>query len=889
MTSSLSDLRQSPAEEKVFFPASFAQQRLWFIDQLAPGRATYNIPSALRIRGKLDVEVLTRTLEEVVRRHESLRTRFVAVGGEPQQVIEDQVNVQLPVLDLTGVAGEEEREAEARRLAREEAQQPFDLQQAPLMRGKLLRLGGPNHVLLFTMHHIISDAWSMGVLIEEVSILYDAFSGGRSSPLPELPIQYADYSVWQRECLEGGMLEQQLAYWKQQLAGVSMLQLPTDWPRPTALSQSGALCNFVIEANITSQLKKLAQEQGATLFMALLAAFQALLCRYTRQCDIAVGTPIAGRSSSDTEKLIGFFVNTLVLRVDLAGAPSFIELLQRVKKVTLEAYAHQDISFEKLVEVLSPERSLGSTPLFQVMIGLQNAPQSDLRLGAAELQAFNTVDNGTSKFDLLLQVGEDGTGKLAASLQYNTDLFAASSVGRMTDHFRMLLIGIVTKPSQSIDAFPLLTTEEHKQVIEEWNRTTIYFPQEKCIPCLIEEQVVRTPEAVAVECEKVQLRYHELNARANQLAWWLRELGVGPETRVGLMVERSLEMVVAMLGVLKAGGAYVPLDARYPKERLRWMLEDTQPAVLLTHSSMETLLSPFAGKIIRLDRERDEINRRSRKNLTCEVSGNNLAYALYTSGSTGRPKAVGIRHSSAALLVKWAQEVFSVEELSGVLASTSICFDLSVYEIFAPLSCGGKVIVAGNVLELAEIPAREQVKLVNTVPSAMQELLRSQGLPRSVVTVNLAGEVLTTNLVKQLYELKSIKRVLNLYGPSEDTTYSTYAWIKKEEVEATGRATASIGRPIMNTQAYVVDKRMEPVPIGVAGRAVYRWGGIGTRISEPARIDSRAFCAGSIREPEGDEWRAAVSNRGPGAMAARREPGVPRPIGSSGQDSRIPH
>src|ERR1044071_9068214 len=383
MTLTLSDLRQPKAQEMVCFPASFAQQRLWFVDQFTPGRATYNLPSALRVRGKLNLEVLKRTVEEIVQRHETLRTRFVAVGGEPQQVIEDRVNIELAVLDLSSVAGEEEREAEAMRLAREEAQQPFDLKQAPLFRGKLLRLGELDHVLLFTMDHIISDAWSMGVLVEEVSVLYGAFSAGQPSPLADLPIQYADYSVWQQQCLEGGLLEPQLAYWKQQLRESSVLQLPTDRPRPISQSQNGAACSFVLDANLAQGLKKLAEEQGATLFMVLLAAFQTLLYRYSGQEDIAVGTPVAGRRSSETEKLIGFFINTLVLRGDLSGAPSFTELLQRTKEVTLEAYAHEDVPFEKLVEVLSPERNLGSTPLFQVMIVLQNVPQSDLRLGAS--------------------------------------------------------------------------------------------------------------------------------------------------------------------------------------------------------------------------------------------------------------------------------------------------------------------------------------------------------------------------------------------------------------------------------------------------------------------------------------------------------------------------
>ena len=586
MTTSVSDMQLVPAQELICFPASFAQQRLWFIDQLTPGRATYNLPSALRVRGRLDLEVLTRTVEEIVRRHETLRTRFVTVGGEPQQVIEDQVNVQLPVLDLTGVGGEEEREAEAMRLAREEAQQPFDLKQAPLFRGKLLRLGGLNHVLLFTMHHIISDAWSMGVLIEEVSVLYDAFSGGWPSPLSELPIQYADYTAWQREWLEGGVLEQQLAYWKQQLGRGGMLLLPTDRPRPSSRSQNGAACDFVIGASLTQKLKKLADEQGATLFMVLLAAFQTLLYRYSAQDDIAVGTPIAGRSS-ETEKLIGFFINTLVLRGDLSGAPSFSELLQRTKEVTLEAYAHQDVPFEKLVEVLSPQRDLGSTPLFQVMIVLQNAPQYDLRLGAATLQPFNTVDNGTSKFDLELQLGEDRFGKLTGSLQYSTDLFEAGSISRMIEHYRMLLGGVVEKPTQSIDVLPLLTSKERQQVIEEWNRTTVEFRRRQCLPGLMEEQVARTPEAIAVEHQGQTLTYRELNERANRWARRLRELGVGAETRVGVMVERSFEMVVGLLGVLKAGAAYVPLDPDYPAERLSYMLESAQVKVCSRSSTGE--------------------------------------------------------------------------------------------------------------------------------------------------------------------------------------------------------------------------------------------------------------------------------------------------------------
>ncbi|HEY5029379.1 MAG TPA: amino acid adenylation domain-containing protein, partial [Candidatus Angelobacter sp.] len=830
MTSSISDLRQSPAQEMICFPASFAQQRLWFIDQLTPGRATYNLPGALRVRGKLDVEILERTLEEVTRRHETLRTRFVSIHGEPQQVIEDHVKVQLPVVDLTPISGEEKREAEAIRMAQEEARQPFNLKQAPLMRGKLLRLGELHHVLLFTMHHIISDAWSMGVLIEEVSVLYDAFSGGRSSPLPELPIQYADYTVWQREWLEGGVLEQQLAYWKQQLAGVSMLQLPTDRPRPTSQSQNGAMYDFEIDANLTQKLKKLAEEQGATLFMVLLAAFQILLYRYSGQHDIAVGTPIAGRSSGETEELIGFFINTLVLRLDLFGAPSFIELLQRTKEVTLEAYAHEDVPFEKLVEVLSPERNLGSTPLFQVMIVLQNAPQSDLRLGAATLQPFNTVDNGTSKFDLLLLLGEDGFGKLTGSLQYSMDLFDAAYVIRLIDHYRRLLSGIVVKLSQSIDVLPLLTTNERKQVIEEWNRTAVEFPRRKCLPGLIEEQVARTPEAIAVEHQGRKLTYRELNERANQLAWRLRELGVGTETRVGLMVERSLEMVVGLLGVLKAGAAYVPLDPDYPRERLSYMLESSQVKVLVTQEGQRQQLPPYGGQVLELDgaEEQRRIAEQKKETLDVELLPGHLAYIIYTSGSTGRPKGVMNSHGGLLNRLLWMQEEYRLESGDVVLQKTPFSFDVSVWEFLWPLMEGATLVVArpGGHQEpgyIATLIQEQQVTTLHFVPSMLSVFLdeeRASGC-KSLRRVICSGEALGTELARRCLASMPWVELHNLYGPTEAAIDVTYWKCMADDT----RASVPIGKPIANMRVYVVDKGMEPVSAGVPGELCL--GGVG--------------------------------------------------------------
>jgi amino acid adenylation domain-containing protein len=807
----------------VCFPASFAQQSLWFIDQLTPGKATYNMPGALRIRGELDVEVLERAVEEVARRHETLRTRFVAVRGEPQQVIEDQVNIQLPVLDLTDVAGEKKREAQAMRLAREEAQQPFDLKQAPLFRGKLLRLSALNHVLLLTMHHIISDAWSMGVLIEEVSVLYGAFSDGRPSPLPELPIQYADYSVWQREWLEGGVLEEQLAYWRRQLAGSSVLTLPTDRPRPAVERQNGALYDFVIAASLTQKLKKLAEEQGATLFMVMLAAFQTLLYRRSGQSDVAVGTPIAGRSSGETERLIGFFINTLVLRVDLSGAPSFIELLQRTKEVTLEAYAHEDVPFEKLVEVLAPERNLSSTPLFQVMLVLQNAPRLELELGGAKLQPLS-VESGTSKFDLsmdLIEVTGQVLGGMRGSLEYNIDLFENTSVARMIDHFRMLLSGIVAEPSQSIAALPLLTASEKKQVIEKWNRTEHEIPDGTVVE-FFEEQVQRSPDAIAVVSGEEHFTYGELNKRANQLSWCLRELGVGPEVLVGIFVERSVEMLVGLLGTLKAGGAYLPLDPDYPAERIKYMVDDSGPALVLTQQRLRPRLEHVnTARVLCLDSDWGTIQKQPATNPKRIASAENAAYVMYTSGSTGKAKGAVIAHRALSNQLLWIQSVFGLTSSDRVLQKASFSFDVSVEEILATLVGGAQLILAKpggqvDVEYLLELIREKGITFVDLTPSLLHAFLENSQIESctSLRWVLSGGESLTFELQEMFFQKKLSAELVNSYGPTETTVQSSYWWCLGGEEVGTG---VPLGYPVSNTQLYVSDELGQVVPIGVAG------------------------------------------------------------------------
>src|SRR3990172_5937896 len=580
-------------------PLSFAQQRLWFLDQIEPNTPLYNIPTAVRLSGALNIEALQKTLDAIVARHEVLRTTFVSVDGGPVQVIAESRSVEMSVIDLSEWP-KAEQGAEVQHLLDEEAKRPFNLSQDLMLRATLLRLGEQDHVLLLVMHHIASDGWSMGVLFRELSALYGAFSSGGPSPLPELPIQYADFAHWQRQWLQGEVLESQLSYWKKQLNGsLPVLELPTDHPRPPVQTFLGAWQSLVLPKALSESLKALSRQEGVTLFMTLLGAFQTLLHRYASQDDVVVGTPVANRNRAEIEGLIGFFVNTLVMRTDLSGNPSFRELLAQVREVALGAYAHQDLPFEKLVEELHPKRDLSRNPLFQVGFVLQNAGRQALELLGLTLNPLE-VGSGTAKFDLTLSMVEGAEG-LRGTLEYNTDLFDAATVTRMLGHYQRLLEGIVANPEQRISDLPLLTEAERKQLLVEWNGTKADYPKDKCIHELFEAQVERTPEAIAVVFEDKQLTYSELNARANQLAHHLRALGVWPEVLVGIYMERSLEMVVGLLGILKAGGAYVPLDLTYPKERLAFMLEDTQVPVLLTQERLVSGLPQHGATVVCLD------------------------------------------------------------------------------------------------------------------------------------------------------------------------------------------------------------------------------------------------------------------------------------------------
>jgi amino acid adenylation domain-containing protein len=807
-------------------PLSFAQQRLWFLDQFEPNSAVYNIPAAVRLSGALDVAALERSFNEVVRRHEILRTGFALVDGQPAQQIADTLTSALPLLDLSGM-DESEREAEVRRRASADAQQPFDLTRAPLWRATLLRVADDEHVLLLTMHHIVSDAWSMGILIKEVAALYAAYTRGAASPLPELPIQYADFAHWQRSWLEGERLEAQLAYWREQLAeSPNLLELPIDRPRPAVQRYHGASETFTLSRELTEHLQRLSRQEGATLFMTLLAAFKVVLARYSGAVDVVVGTPIAGRSRAELEPLIGFFINTLVLRTDLSGNPTFRELLGRVREVTLGAYAHQDVPFERLVEELQPARELSHAPLFQVMFVLQNAPKPSLELPGLTLAQVE-LDVGTAMFDLSLSVEETPRG-LFGVLEYNTDLFDASTIKRLAGHLQNLLAGIVREPRRRVSDLPLLTADESLQLLSAWNETREDYPLDKPLHEFIEAQAERTPDATALFFEDEQLTYRELNASANRLAHYLRSQGVAPETVVGICMERSLDMVTGLLGIMKAGGAYLPLEPEYPKERLAYMLRDARVAVLLTQRKFAESLPEHSARVVCVETDGEEIARASTHNPASGVEAANLIYIIYTSGSTGEPKGAMLAHRGVSNCLLWMQQRHRLTAEDRVLFKAPLSFDSSVWELFWPLMMGASVVVARageqrDSAYLADLIARRRVTTVHFVPSMFQVFLEEKNLEAcdSLRHVVCGGEALPVASVGRFYG-RLTGELHNFYGPTETSIGSIDYICSGEDVD---RWIVPIGRPIANTQCYLLDETLQPVPVGVPGE-LYT-GGVG--------------------------------------------------------------
>ena len=795
---------------------SFAQERQWFLDQLEPYNPFYNIPVAVRITGPLNVAAIEQSINEVSRRHEALRTTCSTVDGEPLQVIAPDASFTLPVVDLRDLPNPG-REDKARELATQEARKPFDLGRGPLFRATLLWLGEKDYVLLLTTHHFVADGWSMGVLYREISALYETFSTGRPSPFPELPIQYADFGYWQRQLVQGQILETQRAYWKKQLADApAITELPTDRQRPSVQTYCGATQSFSLPATLSEAIKALSRREGVTLFMTLLAAFQTLLYRYTGQDDIVVGTAVSNRNRIETEGLIGPFANNLALCTDFSGSPNFRQVLARVREVAVGAYAHQDLPWEKLIEELHPERDLSRNQLFQMLFVFHEySLEQNLKLPDLGVRHFR-IELGSSRFDLSLGMMSE-ENRLSGCVEYNTDLFDPSTITRFLGHFQVLLEAVVLDPDQPVSRLPLLTEAERHQVLVEWNDTQGDYPNASCLHQLFEAQVTRTPEATAAIFEDQLLTYHELNARANQLANHLRTLGVGPEVLVGICVERSLEMVVGLLGILKAGGAFVPLDPLYPRERLTVILEDSRLPVLLTQDRLAESSMENGVHIIRLDTDWDMIAPESRENLTTKATPENLAYVTYTSGSTGTPKGVMIENRSVVNVLSSFIKSYGLSAADRVLQQTSISFDVSVNEIFPVLCAGGAVVLPNkdDVLDLERLTRlirEHRVTIIGAAPSLLAALNAENHDLSTLRLILSGGEALSYSDVDRL--LRSTM-VTNGYGPTETTICALSYDL---DPQGPGKdVTIPIGKPLMNYKVYILDKHLECLPVGCPG------------------------------------------------------------------------
>ncbi|HEX7240969.1 MAG TPA: amino acid adenylation domain-containing protein, partial [Longimicrobiaceae bacterium] len=804
-------------------PLSYAQERLWVLDQLEPGSPLYNVPGAMRIRGRLDVAVAERCLAEIVRRHQVLRTVYRVYDGQPFQEVLADPEVALPVDDLRHVE-EGARAAVARERLVVEAREPIDLARGPVMRTRLLRFADDDHVLLITLHHIVVDGWSWGLMFHEWEVLYVAFAHGDPSPLPELPVQYADYAVWQRSILSGERLEEHLSYWRETLRGApTVLELPADRPHPPVQTYHGGLYGIELVPDLMERIHALARREGATVHLVMVAVFQAVLLRYTGQEDMVVGSLAANRLRPETQGMIGFFINTLALRARPAPAMPFRELLGRVQADMLGAYAHAELPLQMLLEDLQPERDPSRNPLVQVLLGIQTpvthgpVPDRPSGLSIRQLDDEELVplgDSGTSKFDLSVLVNEGAAGNPSSlMMEYNSDLFDRATMVRFTEHFRLLLEGALAAPETPLSQLPLLAPAERAQLLEEWGSAAADFPVGETVGGLFEAQAARTPDAVALVFEGARLTYRELDARADALAHRLRALGVGPETRVGVCAERSFELVTALLGVLKAGGAYVPLDPSYPAERLAYILEDSAVPVLLAQERTAERVEGYGGEVVLVDGDLAGAGVGG-----AEVTPDHLAYVIYTSGSTGRPKGAMNAHRGVVNRLRWMQERYALAPGDVVLQKTPFSFDVSVWEFFWPLMTGARLVLARpeghrDPEYLSELIEREGVTTLHFVPSMLQAFLEAGEPERcgSVRRVVCSGEALSPEVAGRFHGRLPGAELHNLYGPTEAAVDVTY------HACVPGEATIPIGRPVANTRIHVLDPWMGPVPAGVPG------------------------------------------------------------------------
>ena len=805
---------------RALFPLSFAQRRLWFLSQLEPENPFYNIPLAFRMQGPLQVKALERSLFEVVQRHEVLRSTIVLADGQPMQQVLSPSAIRLTMQDISKLSPTQQQE-QVQQAVQSEAMKPFVLNKEPLMRGQLLCLSSTEHVFLLTMHHIIFDGWSHDILLRELAALYESYCQDKPSYLPALPLQYADYALWQREWLQNDVLSEQLAYWNKRLTGVpTVLNLPTDRPRPPAQTFRGATQNFTISPSLSMALKALSQREGTTIFMTLLATFGVLLSRYSGQADVLIGTPVANRGQMEFEDLIGLFVNTLVLHTNLANNPSFRTLLKRVRATTLEAYEHQDLPFEKLVEELQLARDVSYSPLFQVFFVLQNAPTPTKGFANLSLQALEPQGE-TAKFDLTLAIDETATG-LTGTWEYNTDLFDATTIARMANHFLVLLESIVANPDQAVEQLPLLMKDEREVLVRTWNATEMSYPRNACLHDLFEVQVRHTPNAIALVFEDEQVSYQALNQQANRLAYRLQELGVGRESLVGIYMERGIEMVVALLAVLKAGGAYVPLDPNYPRERLAFVLEDAQVSAVLTQQQLSELLLGLSVPTIYLDQDWGAEEMPFVNSPRSGVTPGNLAYVIYTSGSTGKPKGVQVPHAGVISFLASMQQQPGITRHDTLLAVTTLSFDIAGLELYLPLLVGARLEVVNHEIAVSGKMLFDRLitagaTMMQATPTTWRLLLEAGWSSAKGFKALCGGEALPRELANDVVATGAI--LWNLYGPTETTIWSAICNV------AASHKPVSIGHPIANTQIYLLDSHLQPVPVGLPGELYI--GGIG--------------------------------------------------------------
>ncbi|HVG18217.1 MAG TPA: amino acid adenylation domain-containing protein, partial [Blastocatellia bacterium] len=829
-------------EDRSRAPLSSAQQRLWFLEQMEPGSPVYNVPGAMRLNGKLDPPALERRINEIIRRHEALRTTFTSLDQNPVQVIHTELKLALPIIDLCELP-QAAREEEAKRLAVEESRRRFDLAAGPLIRPALLRLSRSSHLLLLTTHHIVSDGWSVAIFVRELASLYESYSSGMPGRLADLSLQYGDYAAWQRGRIEGGGVGEQLAYWRRHLGGeLPALALPTDRARPAVQSHRGSSVRLEVSGGVREGIRGLSRGEGATLYMGLMAGWAVMLCRMSGQEEVVVGTPVANRGRREVEGMIGLFVNTLALRVRVSVGMSYREVVREVRDVAVGGYNHEEVPFEKVVEEVKADRDVSRTPLFQVMFALQDNWMQSVQLNELTMVPYE-VDIKTSKFDMALEMRETENG-LMAVLEYNTDLYEEGTAARLLKHYETLLEAAASHPDRAASSLPLLTAPQRLQIIRQWNDTAAPYPRQ-CVHELVELRAEADPGATAVECGGRSMSYGEMNGRANQVARRLMSEGAGVEARVGICAERSIEMVVGQLGIMKAGCGYVPLDATYPRERIEYMVKDSGVTLLVTEERFVEIFQGMGVTPICLDTGWEKIAAESDRNPEVNMSPENLAYIIYTSGSTGRPKGVLVTHGGVVNCLVWMRENFRLDETDRVIFKAALSFDASVWELYLPLIVGATVIIARpggqqDAAYLVELISESKATTVHFIPSMFSVFLEQEGLEQidSLRQICCGGEALSVESLHRAFD--RLKADLhNFYGPTE-ASIGCINWRCEP-----GRAkwTVPIGWPINNTQAYILDVEMEPVPVGVIGELYIAGDGLARGYLNRADLTAERFVA----------------------------------------------